>query len=77
MKKELNIPVSDYVDDLEKVIKVLKSCETLRQVDVADRFSVLWLKKLATSGINPAYYDYLVDKLRIARNNVRQNIKKY
>ena len=77
MQKELYIPVADHVDDLEKVIKVLKSCETLRQVDVADRFSVLWLKKLATSGINPAYYDYLVDKLRIARNNVRQNIKKY
>lgn len=77
MKKELNIPVTDHVDDLEKVIKVLKSCETLRQVEVADRFSALWLKKLATSGINHAYYDYLVDKLRIARNNVRRNIKKY
>lgn len=77
MKNELNIPVSDYVDDLEKVIKVLKSCETLRQFATANRFSELWLRKLATSGINPAYYDYLVDKLRIARNNVQNTIKKY
>ena len=77
MKKELNIPVPDHVSDLEKVIKVLKSCENMRQLDVADRFSELWVRKLVYGGVNTAYYDYLVAKLRIARKNVRETIKTY
>lgn len=45
MEKELNIPVDNHAECVDKIVKVFDSCKTMAHYKGAQKFAMLWKKK--------------------------------
>lgn len=46
MEKELNIPVDGHAEAVDKIVKVFDSCKTIDHFTCAQKFAMLWKKKV-------------------------------
>lgn len=56
MEKELNIPLDDHAEVVDKIVKVFDSCKTAEHYRCAQKFAMLWKKKAQNEGINEKYF---------------------
>lgn len=56
MEKELNIPVDNHSEVVDKIVKVFDSCKTIEHYTGAQKFAMLWQKKAENEKINEKYY---------------------
>lgn len=56
MEKELNIPVDNHSECVDKIVKVFDSCKTIEHYKGAKKFAMLWKKKAENEGINEKYF---------------------
>ena len=56
MGKELNIPVDNHSECVDKIVKVFDSCKTTEHYKCAQRFAMLWKTKAENEKINEKYF---------------------
>lgn len=75
MTKELNIPVDNHADCVDKIVKVFDSCKTIAQYEGAQKFAMLWKKKAENEKINVKYFYALVGRVHEAECAAYHRVK--
>lgn len=75
MKKELNIPLDNHAECVDKIVKVFDSCKTIEHFIGAKKFAMLWRKKVENEGINANYYRVMNRRIEYAEDSAYYRVE--
>lgn len=75
MGKELNIPVDNHSECVDKIVKVFDSCKTIEHYKGAQQFAMLWRKKAENEKINVKYYRAMNRRIEEAEDAAYYRVK--
>ena len=75
MEKELNIPVDNHSECVDKIVKVFDSCKTTEHYKCAQKFAMLWKTKAENERINEKYYRVMNRRIEKAEDAAYYRVK--